>query len=262
MRLKLTQAPRGLWRLIQPMRNSPTREILRLPSLYKNYFKDFRQFLMLGGAAELSEISPMLFDKNSDSQSGLHHYCYQDVWALSRLHEFHPAEHHDFGSRLDGFVAQATVLCPVIYWDIRPPTITLPRLCHRTSELPHLPLQDRSVMSASSLHVLEHIGLGRYGDKITPLGTELAISELARVLAPGGRLLLSLPIGRPRTCFNAHRISDPWKPIELLSDLKLLEFSAVNDQGDFLEAARPDDFVNAVESCGLYLFERSLPKDH
>ena len=55
----------------------------------------------------------------------------------------------------------------------------------------------------------EHIGLGRYGDPLDPLGTRKAAAELQRVLAPGGQLLFSLPVGRPRVEFNAHRVHDP-----------------------------------------------------
>src|SRR2546430_15650029 len=71
------------------------------------------------------------------------------------------------------------------------------------------PFGDLELSSVSCLHVAEHIGLGRYGDAIDPLGTRKAIGELARVLAVDGRLYFALPVGRPRGVFNAHRIHDP-----------------------------------------------------
>ena len=49
--------------------------------------------------------------------------------------------------------------------------------------------------------MLEHIGLGRYGDPIDPQGTEKAATELQRVLAPGGDLYLSLPIEKESRVF-------------------------------------------------------------
>ena len=38
-----------------------------------------------------------------------------------------------------------------------------------------------------------------YGDPINPQGTQLAVRELVRVLAPGGNLFLATPVGRPRS---------------------------------------------------------------
>ena len=43
------------------------------------------------------------------------------------------------------------------------------------------------------MHTLEHIGLGRYGDKVDPMGDIRAMNELARVTAPGGNLLIAVP---------------------------------------------------------------------
>jgi hypothetical protein len=58
------------------------------------------------------------------------------------------------------------------------------------------------------MHVIEHIGLGRYGEALDPDGDLKAIRELVRVLAAGGNLLVVVPVGRPRIQFNAHRIYD------------------------------------------------------
>ena len=63
-----------------------------------------------------------------------------------------------------------------------------------------------SVDSLSCLHTIEHVGLGRYGDPIDPEGWVVAVRELARILAPGGRLYLGTPIGRERVCFNSERV--------------------------------------------------------
>jgi hypothetical protein len=53
--------------------------------------------------------------------------------------------------------------------------------------------------------VLEHVGLGRYGDSIDPEGTIKAVREIARVVAPGGTVVYSVPVGRELIEFNAHR---------------------------------------------------------
>jgi hypothetical protein len=69
-----------------------------------------------------------------------------------------------------------------------------------------IPYENNSIKSLSCLYVAEHIGLGRYGDPLDPFGTKKAAKELSRVLALDGNLYFSLPIGKPKLYFNAHRI--------------------------------------------------------
>jgi hypothetical protein len=72
--------------------------------------------------------------------------------------------------------------------------------------------------------VVEHIGLGRYGDPLDPEGTEKAMAELKRIIAPGGNLYLSVPIDDVnRTYFNAHRaFTEPYLE-ELFHPLEIVE---------------------------------------
>lgn len=247
---------RGLWRLVQPFRQASLSSWPKLPLLYLNYLRDWRRFKELGGNASFAELVPALFDRSSNSQSGGGHYFHQDIWALRKLAEFNPSEHHDVGSRFDGFVGQATAICPVICYDIRPPGFQLPRLEFRIGSIHELPAPSSSILSLSCLHVAEHVGLGRYGDDLDPEGTEKALKELMRVLAPGGRLLFSIPVGRERVCFNAERVWHPERPLEVFNELRLGEFKAVNDRGEFLEDVRPEDLSNANYSCGLYCFSK------
>lgn len=247
---------RGLWRIVQPLRYSRGKNPIALTHLYWHYLQEWKQFLAMGGEAPFEQLAPCLFDKNHHTQSGGGHYFYQDIWALNKLAESKPFEHHDVGSRFDGFVGQATAICPIISWDIRPPNFQLPRFEFRQGSILNLPVPDRSIQSISCLHVAEHIGLGRYGDRLDPDGTLKALQELMRVLTPGGQLLFSMPIGRESIEFNAQRIWHPEKPIRILKELQLLEFKAVNDYGDFVQDASPADFINAKYSCGLYCFKR------
>jgi hypothetical protein len=80
--------------------------------------------------------------------------------------------------------------------------------------------------------------------------------ELERVLAPGGTLLFSMPVGRERVEFNAQRIWNPLRPFDLLKELTLTAFSAVDDTGEFIESAEPHRFTRAKYACGLYKFVR------
>jgi SAM-dependent methyltransferase len=119
-----------------------------------------------------------------------------------------------------------------------------------------LPFADASIGSLSCLHVAEHVGLGRYGDPLDPLGTRKAAAELARVLAPGGDLYVALPVGRPRVCFNAHRIHAARDVRAYFGALDLSEFAGVGDDGALVESAPLDLFDDASYACGLFRFRR------
>jgi SAM-dependent methyltransferase len=119
-----------------------------------------------------------------------------------------------------------------------------------------LPYEDNSVDSLSCLHVIEHIGLGRYGDPVDIHGSNKSAKELSRVLSKGGALYLGVPIGRERVEFNAHRIFNPNSIVAMFSELELIEFKAIDDGGSFVEDVDLDDFDNADYSCGLFMFKR------
>ncbi len=86
-----------------------------------------------------------------------------------------------------------------------------------------MPFADRSIPSLSSICVIEHIGLGRYGDDLDPDGSEKAAAELRRVLAAGGDLYVSVPIDDEcRVYFNAHRAFTRSCVLELFADLELV----------------------------------------
>jgi SAM-dependent methyltransferase len=250
----MKQLARGFWRLSQPLRYIHGWRRLRLPKEYFWFLSQWRAFVAQGGSAPFEMLAPAFFDRDPSTQTGGGHYFFQDIWALKKLSQAKPTEHHDVGSRIDGFTGQATTICPIIYWDIRPPSFSLPGFSFRQGSVTSLPLADGSIASLSCLHTAEHIGLGRYGDPLDPLGTEKCLAELKRVLAPGGRLLFSMPVGRERTEFNSQRVWNPTHPPEIVAGLQLTEFSAVNDRGEFLENIQPQQVADQKYACGLYEF--------
>ena len=108
--------------------------------------------------------------------------------------------------------------------DIRPINLKLDNLSFIKADILSLPLKNGSVESISSICVIEHIGLGRYGDKLDPFGSEKAISEIKRVLSAKGNLYISLPVdSENKIYFNAHRAFTREYILSLFSPLKLIE---------------------------------------
>ena len=132
-------------------------------------------------------------------------YFYQDAWAFEKIVKQKPASHVDVGSE-HNFVALLSKVVPVTMVDIRPLPTPLDSLTFREGSILALPYENGSVPSVSSMCVIEHIGLGRYGDPLDPNGTEKSLAELKRIIQPGGDLYLSVPIDdENRIYFNAHR---------------------------------------------------------
>lgn len=76
------------------------------------------------------------------------------------------------------------------------------------------------------------------------------------MLRPGGHLYFSVPVGIERVSFNVHRIFAPQTILGTFSGLKLLDFSAVNDEGDLVANCSPDGFVESHFACGLFEFTK------
>jgi hypothetical protein len=106
------------------------------------------------------------------------------------------------------------------------------------------------------MHVIEHVGLGRYGDPLDPLGDEQAARELQRVLAHAGTLLMVVPVGVPRVCFNAHRIYSCDQVKTMFSYLRPLSFSLVTDAGEFLADASDALADSQTYGCGCFEFTK------
>lgn len=168
-----------------------------------------------------------------------------------------PKRHVDVGStyEMSGYISKIT---KTEFVDIRPINTKLDNLKVVNGNILELPYDNSSLESVSCLHVIEHIGLGRYGDEIDPHGLEKSLTELSRILNKNGHLYLSTPIGKERICFNAHRISSAKKIISRLEslDLKLIEFSMVDDNGNFIKKADLEKAENQNYACGLFIFTK------
>ncbi len=168
------------------------------------------------------EWYPCLFDNLSHTPLDPT-YFFQDSWAAKKLFELKPIEHYDVGSsaKTIGILSQ---FVPITMIDIRPIELDLENLSFQKGSILELPFEDNSLGTISSLCVVEHIGLGRYGDPIDPFGSEKAIKELSRVLRVGGIILFSVPIDNEnKIYFNAHRAFTRTYILELFLNFKVLE---------------------------------------
>ena len=170
----------------------------------------------------VSLLHPCLRDKTSFTPIE-YTYFYQDTWAARKIFDLAPEHHFDVGSSVKS-MALISQFIPVTMVDIRPPEVVLDGFNFKEGSILSLPFNDGSIVSLSSLCVVEHIGLGRYGDPIDPSGSEKASIELSRVLIPGGHLFFSVPVDVDnRIYFNAHRAFTPAKIISLFPHLDLVE---------------------------------------
>ena len=182
-------------------------------------------------------------------------YFYQGVWAFNKIYKSGVSQHVDVGSQTN-LVSFLTAITEVKFVDIRPLDVELDNFVSIEGSILELPFENNSIQSISCLHVAEHIGLGRYGDPIDPEGTVKACKELQRVLAPGGSLYFSLPIGTQRVCFNAHRVHSIRQILDYFNDLKLEEIIVIDDKGGYIENPRIENYDNAVYSAGLFHFKK------
>lgn len=200
-----------------------------------------------------TSLHPVLADFRADAGAASGHYFFQDLWAARRIFARRPSRHIDVGSRIDGFIAHLLTFMPVTVLDVRPLPLRVSGLTFVQEDATNLAgIADGAVESLSSLHAVEHFGLGRYGDLVAPDAWQRALMALQRVLAPNGRLYLSVPVGRERLCFNAHRVFSPTRIVDSLGALRLVSFSAVDDAGQLLEEIDPSDVADLEYGCGLF----------
>jgi SAM-dependent methyltransferase len=201
---------------------------------------------------------PCLDDKTPSTDFD-RHYVYHTAWAARALARTRPASHVDISSYLY-FATLVSAFVPVKFYDYRPADVRLSDLTSEAADLLALPFADASVGSLSCMHVVEHVGLGRYGDPLDPNGDLKAVAELRRVLAPGGTLLFVVPVGRPRVMFNAHRVYSYEQIEEYFGGLELKEFALVPDDpkdGGLIYGATRELADAQSYGCGCFWFERA-----
>ena len=186
------------------------------------------------------------------------HYIYHPAWAARILKKINPKKHIDISSTLY-FSAITSAFIPTKFYDYRPAKLELSNLEIDHADLLCLPFKDKIIESISCMHVVEHIGLGRYGDPINPDGDLKAIKELQRIVSENGNLLFVVPMGKPKIMFNAHRIYSYDQIIEYFSELELAEFSLIPENqidGGLITNPSKELLEKQTYGCGCFWFKR------
>ncbi len=196
---------------------------------------------------------PILAEKYLQAGTMNGHYFHQDLYVAQKVFENNPLKHLDIGSRIDGFVAHVAVFRKIEIIDIRSQESKIENISFRKADLMILPKDMiSSYDSISSLHAIEHFGLGRYGDPIDYWGYLKALNNITQILQTKGKLYFSVPIGPQRIEFNAQRVFSVVYLIDLLSKNYNIDcFSFVDDKGDFFENVELDN-KNVENNFGCY----------
>jgi SAM-dependent methyltransferase len=203
-------------------------------------------------------LMPCLHDRFEEGGATSSEYFWQDLIVARWICNANPRKHVDIGSRVDGFVAHVASFRDLEVLDVRPISACIPGVQFRQADL----MSAESIESLapggigycdslSCLHVLEHLGLGRYGDPIDPDGFRRGLENLARLLQPGGVLYLSTPVGRERVEFNANRVFDPTALVRAAegSGLRLDKLASCTGQSGVTEVGA-ETFERAMSEWG------------
>lgn len=239
-------------------------DILRgkLEDNYMQAYKDMKEYETenKSGKFKVQEDSLLLImdEKNQSAGKPYAHYFPQDIWAARKVYLNNPSNHYDIGSSLNGFIAHLLVFREVNYIDIRPLDLDIPGLRYLHGDAVDLggALGEESIESLSSLSVMEHFGLGRYGDPIDPDAYIKAAKSMQCVLKKEGHLYLSVPVGpEDKLVFNAHRIFRIATVINLFDQCRLADMVVASPTGAWFYPVCEKDYEGVEEySCGMFEF--------
>ena len=236
----------------------------RAITLARQFFIALKQFKQIQGHPsarfKVAWSDRWLHLRDATATTGFdRHYVFHTAWASRVIADTRPSQHVDVASSLY-FVSSISAFVPTRFIDFRPADLGLCGLSSESGTLLELPFASNSVESLSCMHVVEHVGLGRYGDPLDYDGDIKASRELARVVAPGGNLLFVVPIGgQARIQFNAHRIYTYHQVVALFPELRLVEFALIPDDGaiqGLIRHADPQQAFQQHYACGCFHFSK------
>ncbi len=244
------------------------------PLTFVNFFRGLplyiKEFLLLKRQNieqdfPFGRFMPILNDRFEQSGSIGTHYFHQDLHVARKILKANPVRHIDIGSRIDGFVSHLATFRTVEVLDIRPLTNVDSNILFKQADLMKLPTElINQCESVSSLHAIEHFGLGRYSDPIDAHGHIKAIDNIHAMLKSGGKFYFSVPIGPQRIEFNAHRVFSIGYLLKLFEGKFMLDkFAYVNDENKLIDVIDLNkDLIDNNCYCewGCGIFELSCIK--
>ena len=203
---------------------------------------------------------PVIRDKYAKAGS-VSNYFFQDLWAAKLICKSGVKEHFDIGSRLDGFIAHILSMgIPTTMIDVREFPQSIDGLHTIVADAKTMSgIDDNSISSLSALCSLEHFGLGRYGDPIDPDACFICFENIQKKLSSGANLYISVPIGKERLEFNAHRVFYASSIVKAFSSLNLMEYSCTADgriEEDIDIHTYDTDNHNGNYRYGLFWFKK------
>ena len=106
--------------------------------------------------------------------------------------------------------------------------------------------EDNFFDAVSAISTLEHIGLGRYGDKIDNHGDKKAVSEIKRIISSKGLVLVTVPFGRSHTS-KLHRVYDKERLMSLVEEFKIQKVEYFSNTGKLWKST-DEEQVKKVDS--------------
>ena len=233
-------------------------KILSLKHMFR-FLKDKKDWINQGGVITQNHMILSDYEDKAGEMKG--HYFHQDLLVAKLIYEAQPKRHVDIGSRIDGFVAHVASFREIEVLDIRP----LEKSEHKNIKFIQADLMSSLnlgfVDSISCLHVIEHFGLGRYGDQIDIDGHIKGIDNLIKMLSYDGTLYISFPISQEdEVHFNANRVFKADTILKLPSikeNMKLIRFDYVNQFGRlYTDVSLKDLSIDTRNNCGIYTFKK------
>ena len=199
----------------------------------KNFFPYLRDFFYFcSRTKEVMRFLPSLHDKGKESGGSSSEYFIQDLFVAQLLYKLKASRILDVGSRVDGFVSNVASYSNVDICDIRPLKTSFKNIKFIKIDICQPVIKQNLLKKykyVTCLHALEHFGLGRYGDNLSPDSYKNAVLNLSNLMSNDGLLFLSVPVGKSRVEFNSHRVFDAKSLLEvcIAYNLKLYRFFTI-----------------------------------